>query len=148
MQVCSPEVRKWQSTPVFLPGEFHRQRSLVDCSSQGHKESDTTEWTHIHVLQGMFMWDVWAHVFNLTSLKSMPRITTKFWNRKTKGKGLDTWHSFLILQYDNCSIDTARDVYRKRLKCIDFVQQRELYSVPNNGLNEKRILKIELDICI
>ena len=28
----------WQSTPVFLPGESHGQRSLA-----GHKESDTTE---------------------------------------------------------------------------------------------------------
>ena len=29
--------------PVFLPGEFHGQRSLEDCSPRGHKESDTTE---------------------------------------------------------------------------------------------------------
>ena len=31
-------------TPVFLPGEFHGQRSLADYSPWGHKESDTTEW--------------------------------------------------------------------------------------------------------
>ena len=30
------------NTPVFLPGEFHRQRSLVDYSLWGYKESDTT----------------------------------------------------------------------------------------------------------
>ena len=35
--------RKWQPTPVFLPGEFHGQRSLVDYSPKGRKESDTTE---------------------------------------------------------------------------------------------------------
>ena len=35
--------RKWQPTPVFLPGEFHVQRSLADYSPWGHKESDTTE---------------------------------------------------------------------------------------------------------
>ena len=28
---------------VFLPGEFHRQRSLVSYSPWGHKESKTTE---------------------------------------------------------------------------------------------------------
>ena len=28
---------------VFLPGELHGQRSVVGCSSWGHKESDTTE---------------------------------------------------------------------------------------------------------
>ena len=27
--------RKWQPTPVFLPGEFHGQRSLADYSPQG-----------------------------------------------------------------------------------------------------------------
>ena len=30
-------------TPVFLPGEFHGQRSLVGYSPWCHKESDTTE---------------------------------------------------------------------------------------------------------
>ena len=34
--------RKWQPTPVFLPGKFHGQRSMVGCSPWGHKESDTT----------------------------------------------------------------------------------------------------------
>ena len=36
--------RKWQSTPVFLPGESHGQRSLVGYSPWGCKESGTTEW--------------------------------------------------------------------------------------------------------
>ena len=38
--------RKWQSTPVLLPGKSHGQRSLVGYSLWGHKESDTTEWLH------------------------------------------------------------------------------------------------------
>ena len=38
-----PWRREWQSTPVFLPGEFHGQRSLVVYSPQNHEESDTTE---------------------------------------------------------------------------------------------------------
>ena len=41
-----PWSRKWQPTPVFLPGEFHGQRSLVGYSPWGHKESDTTEHAH------------------------------------------------------------------------------------------------------
>ena len=35
--------RKWQPTPVFLPGESHEQRSLVGYGTWGCKESDTTE---------------------------------------------------------------------------------------------------------
>ena len=38
-----PWRRKWLSTPVFLPGEFHGQRSLVDYSPWDCKESDITE---------------------------------------------------------------------------------------------------------
>ena len=37
--------RKWQPTPVFLPGESQGQRSLVGCHLWGHTESDTTEVT-------------------------------------------------------------------------------------------------------
>ena len=37
--------RKWQPTPVFLPGKPHGQRSLVGHSPRGCKESDTTEVT-------------------------------------------------------------------------------------------------------
>ena len=37
--------RKWQSTPVFLPGKFHPQRSLIGCNPWGHKESHMTEHT-------------------------------------------------------------------------------------------------------
>ena len=33
----------WQPTPVFLPGEFHGQRSLAGYSAWGCKELDTTE---------------------------------------------------------------------------------------------------------
>ena len=40
-----PWRRKWQLSPVFLPGESHRHRSLVGYSPQGCKESDTPEGT-------------------------------------------------------------------------------------------------------
>ena len=38
-----PWRRKWQPTPVFLPGKSHGQRSLVGYTLWGHKELDTTE---------------------------------------------------------------------------------------------------------
>ena len=37
--------RKWQPTPVFLPGESQGQRGLVRCRLWGRTESDTTEAT-------------------------------------------------------------------------------------------------------
>ena len=39
----SRAVRKWQPTPVFLPGEFHGQRCLAGYCPWGCKEPDTTE---------------------------------------------------------------------------------------------------------
>ena len=46
---CKPWVRKipwrreWQPTPVFFPGKFHGQKSLVGYSPWHHKGSNTTE---------------------------------------------------------------------------------------------------------
>ena len=34
------------TTPVFLPGKFHGQKSLAGHSPWGHKESDVTK--HVH----------------------------------------------------------------------------------------------------
>ena len=44
-----PRKRAWLPTPIVLPRESHRQRSLRGYSSSGYKESDTTEaTTHVH----------------------------------------------------------------------------------------------------
>ena len=43
-----PLARKWQPTPVFLPGKFRGQRNLVGYSLWGRKESDTIEHTRRH----------------------------------------------------------------------------------------------------
>ena len=40
--------RKWQPTPVLLPGKSHGWRSLVGCSPWGCEESDMTEQLHFH----------------------------------------------------------------------------------------------------
>ena len=39
----SPGVRKWQPTPVVLPGKSHGPQSLVGYCPWGGKESDMTE---------------------------------------------------------------------------------------------------------
>ena len=43
-----PWRRKWQPTPVFLPGESHGQRSLAGYAPLHLKESDTTEQLSMH----------------------------------------------------------------------------------------------------
>ena len=44
-----PWRRKWQPTPVVLPGESHGRRNLVGYNPRGHKELDTTERLHFLV---------------------------------------------------------------------------------------------------
>ena len=64
--------RKWQLTPVFLPG-----KSLVGYSPWGHKESDMTEWLNqVERLKGKLLnafimvntvWDALISLFTLDS---------------------------------------------------------------------------------
>ena len=46
--------RKWQPTPVFLPGKSHGWRSLVGYSPWGRKEAHTTE--RLHSLTHSHQW--------------------------------------------------------------------------------------------
>ena len=43
---ADPLEKEMATTPVFLPGKSHGQRSLAGCSPWGRKESDTTEQLH------------------------------------------------------------------------------------------------------
>ena len=45
-----PWRRKWQPTPVFLPGESHGQRSWVGYSPWDGKELDMAEHARIYIL--------------------------------------------------------------------------------------------------
>ena len=47
--------RKWQPTPMFLPGESQGRGSLVGCSPWGRTEPDTTEATQQQQQQGSLM---------------------------------------------------------------------------------------------
>ena len=71
-----PWRRKWQPTPVFLPGKSHGQRSLVVCSPWDHKESDTTEHAHTYTHPSKkrvgshgisVLWRLFLHLFNKMS---------------------------------------------------------------------------------
>ena len=57
---------EWLPTPVFLPGEFHEQRSPVGYSPWGQKELDTNEqltlslaWSHVGCIP--LGWVVMSH---------------------------------------------------------------------------------------
>ena len=43
-----PETREWQPSPVFLPGEFHGQKSLVGYSPWSYKGLAQLSKFHTH----------------------------------------------------------------------------------------------------
>ena len=51
-----PWKRKWQPSPIFLPGKSHRQRSLVGYSPKGCKELDMAEWLSMDVIAFSEFW--------------------------------------------------------------------------------------------
>ena len=59
--------RKWQPTPVFLPGESQGRQSLVGCRLWGRTESDTTEVTQQQQQQQHVLY-YWNHSGVLNNL--------------------------------------------------------------------------------
>ena len=50
-----PWRRKWQPTPILLPGKSHGWRSLAGYSLWGSQKSDTTKQLHFHFLNSMYI---------------------------------------------------------------------------------------------
>ena len=65
-----PWRRKWQPTPVFLPGKSHGQRSLMGYNLWDRRESDMTEqlWacTHTPVMYEIFLYRVLSLFFYIS----------------------------------------------------------------------------------
>ena len=57
--------RKWQPTPVFVPGKFHGQRNLAGYSPWGGKELDMTEQLTLSLSFHVYYMDMFSniHVF-------------------------------------------------------------------------------------
>ena len=73
--------RKWQPTPVFLPGESQGWGSLVGCCLWGHTESDTTEVTqqqqqNLLCMETIYMY---IYIYSLDINIYMVWILIKYW---------------------------------------------------------------------
>ena len=67
--------REWLPTSVFLPGEFHGQRSLVGFSPRGCKESDMTEWLSFTFISCLKRGKIYFHLGLTNTVKNhFPRI--------------------------------------------------------------------------
>ena len=84
-----PWRKKWQPTPVFLPGKSHGQRSLVDCKKVGHKLETKQQ------LQQLWSKE-WPSKAKAFSFQCMTKFTT---NKKKKSKGSSMSKSGRIEQW-------------------------------------------------
>ena len=67
--------RKWQPTPVFLPGESHGRRNLVGYSPWGRTELDTTEATWQQQQQQPYIYicnTFWVYTHSLSFMRISP----------------------------------------------------------------------------
>ena len=93
-----PWRRKWQPTPVFLPGESHGQRSLVGCRSWSCKELDTMEQLtlpyFLTVLEKDIAYQLWDRLLFLT-LNFLVRCS-----------------AFFVMRLNACTVDRFRGKWR------------------------------------
>ena len=73
-----PWSRKWPPTPVFLPGKLHGQRSLVDYSPGGLKESNTAEPLSRHTDNPLVTWGCVGYTLRLLQRFQMSPLTRGF----------------------------------------------------------------------
>ena len=101
--------RKWQPTPVFLPGESQGRGSLVGCRLWGRTESDTTEATKQQQQQG----------YNLQASLSMEFSRQEYWSGLPFSSpwdlpNLGIKHKSPALQADSLPSESPRKPINKR----------------------------------
>ena len=126
--------RKWQPTPVLLPGKFHEQRSLVGYSPLGCKESDTTERLHflfrglcasqgrdLSCMVTFLMWEVVGDTFHLVIRGEAYNARTALQHRELSShvhhgeaeKSWMTWVNLLLWpSMKSQSLEGPADFYR------------------------------------
>ena len=90
--------RKWQPTPVFLPGESQARGSLVGCRLWGRTESDTTEAT------------LAAAAGKLSMLQSMgsQRLGHGLETEQQRGQYLREWQKLVTLEDRRTRLDELK----------------------------------------
>ena len=101
--------RKWQPTPVFLPGRFHGQNSPADYSPWDGKESDMTEHTHTNL---------WALVFTV-----VPQPSHIYFSVYSRRCSLCVFPIFFFFSLRNAQINVPifRSLWLPLLKFLEVI---------------------------
>ena len=120
--------RKWQPTPVFLPGKSHEQGSLEGYSPWGRRELDTTEQLTLPIFIYMYVYiHMYIHIY----------IYMK-WNITHKNK----WNYAICSNMDRPRDFHVSEVSQKKQISYDITYMWNLWIYDTNIL----IYKIEIYI--
>ena len=114
--------RKWQPTPVFLPGESQGQGSLVGCRLWGRTESDKTEATQQQQQQG--------NLLSLTLDYSSSQFLNNLCFALLDGCSLIIFQNYLLF------VSLINSDLRSRLMCVVYF----CISRAGIGLSTKQVL--------
>ena len=92
-----PWRRKWQPTPVFLPGESHGWKSLVGYSPRGCEESYMTERLHSLRSTKLLNFDQVQFFFLLLLILSVSYLRNYWWIQGHEDLHLFYVKSFIVL---------------------------------------------------
>ena len=106
--------RKWQPTPVLLPGKSHGWRILVGCSPRGCKELDMTEQLNFSSFISLQILESWKTIF-IFSLCSCLRWSHPALCFKCQTKTLMSPSSLLPFQYVS---QTLQEIYICMCACV------------------------------
>ena len=111
--------RKWQPTPVFLPGESQGWGSLVGCRLWDHRESDTTEVTS----QQQHQQAVWRIPRWLSAIESACK-----WKGQRRSE-FDPWVE---------KVHWGGNGNPLQYSCLDNAMDRGAWQATVNGITESR----------
>ena len=137
-----PWRREWLPTPVFLPGESHRQRSLVSYSPWDRKESHMTEWlthTHTHIYNFIFFISYNYSLWNKNKpFKNELGQSDPFMGHLTKrieimiylAQGTAVWKITRQIwaqeeQYENWRCQDAEPLYWQKVRCWGIIGRED-----------------------
>ena len=75
--------KKWQPTPVFLPGKFHGKRCLVCYTPWSHEDLDTTANTHTHIWSARLS-EMLSHFTCAVTLPVLRSIAPAVWTLRSR----------------------------------------------------------------
>ena len=112
--------RAVQPTPVFLPGEFHGQRSLEGYSPWGRKEPDRTERLSLSFLKMILQFFFFCLMILYLSACGCKSVNTE--NEKVYFLITDIWSVFLC--YGHLAVKSSKGIESN--VCMHYSSKREI----------------------